>query len=105
MDFEDLKKIGNRLGTAAIMVFDQKTCLVGATFNLMEFFATGVVRLVHAVPGRASLHAGAAVENRKRGRQRRIHTQFEMLCKEVWNSYCALRSGGRRAGNQPARFF
>jgi NADH-quinone oxidoreductase subunit F len=39
MDFESLKNIGNRLGTGAIMVFDQKTCLVGATLNLIEFFA------------------------------------------------------------------
>lgn len=39
MDFESLRKIGNRLGTAAIMVFDQNTCLVAATVNLMEFFA------------------------------------------------------------------
>jgi NADH-quinone oxidoreductase subunit F len=38
MDFESLKKVGNRLGTAAVMVFDQHTCLVAATVNLMEFF-------------------------------------------------------------------
>ena len=37
--FDTLRKIGNRLGTGAIMVFDQKTCLVGATVNLIEFFA------------------------------------------------------------------
>ncbi len=39
MDFDSLKKAGQRLGTGAIMVFDQKTCMVGATVNLMEFFA------------------------------------------------------------------
>jgi NADH-quinone oxidoreductase subunit F len=39
MDFDALKKAGNRLGTGAIMVFDHKTCLVAATLNLMEFFA------------------------------------------------------------------
>jgi NADH-quinone oxidoreductase subunit F len=39
MDFESLKRVGNRLGTGAIMVFDHKTCLVGATLNLTEFFA------------------------------------------------------------------
>ena len=38
MDFESLKKVGNRLGTGAIMVFDHKTCLVAATLNLTEFF-------------------------------------------------------------------
>ena len=38
MDFEGLKKCRNRLGTGAVIVFDQKTCLVGATLNLLDFF-------------------------------------------------------------------
>ena len=38
MDFGPLKAIGNKLGTGAVVVFDHKTCLVGATLNLMEFF-------------------------------------------------------------------
>jgi len=39
MDFESFKNTGSRLGTGAIVVFDQKTCLVGATLNLLEYFA------------------------------------------------------------------
>jgi NADH-quinone oxidoreductase subunit F len=41
MDFESFSKIGpgHRFGTGAIMVFDQKTCLVGATLNLVQFFS------------------------------------------------------------------
>ncbi len=38
MDFDSMKKVGNRLGTGAVIVFDHKTCLVGATLNLMDFF-------------------------------------------------------------------
>lgn len=40
MDFESFQKIGHshRLGTGAVMVFDHKTCLVGATLNLLQFF-------------------------------------------------------------------
>jgi len=38
MDFDSLKKVGQRFGTGAIIVFDQNTCLVGATLNLIEFF-------------------------------------------------------------------
>jgi NADH-quinone oxidoreductase subunit F len=38
MDFKALADVGYRLGTGAIMVFDQKTCLVAATLNLTEFF-------------------------------------------------------------------
>lgn len=39
MDFDALKKIGNRLGTGAVMILDDKRCIVEATWNLMEFFA------------------------------------------------------------------
>lgn len=38
MDFNTLQKAGYRLGTAAMMVFDHKTCLVAATINLLRFF-------------------------------------------------------------------
>jgi NADH-quinone oxidoreductase subunit F len=34
-----MRKAGQRFGTASLMVFDQDTCLVGATLSLMEFFA------------------------------------------------------------------
>jgi NADH-quinone oxidoreductase subunit F len=39
MDNESLKEKGSRLGTGAIMIFDQNTCLVGATLNLITYFA------------------------------------------------------------------
>lgn len=39
MDFAGLEAINNRLGTAAVMVIDDKTDIVGFTANLMKFFA------------------------------------------------------------------
>jgi NADH-quinone oxidoreductase subunit F len=39
MDFEAPRTVGQRLGTGCVMVFDQDTCLVGATRNLIQFFA------------------------------------------------------------------
>jgi NADH-quinone oxidoreductase subunit F len=39
MDTESYKKTGHPLGTGAIIVFDERTCLVGATLNLIEYFA------------------------------------------------------------------
>ena len=39
MDDDALKETGNRLGTGAIMIFDQNTCLVGAALNLITYFA------------------------------------------------------------------
>lgn len=38
MDFDSMKKVGHRLGTGCVIVFDENTCLVGATLNLIEFF-------------------------------------------------------------------
>lgn len=39
MDYEALRRVGHRLGTGAIIVFDEATCLVRATLNLIRFFA------------------------------------------------------------------
>jgi NADH-quinone oxidoreductase subunit F len=39
MDFDPVAKAGSRLGTGGIIVFDQTTCMVAATLNLIRFFA------------------------------------------------------------------
>lgn len=39
MDYEQLRRVGHRLGTGAIVVFDQDTCLLGVTLNLIRFFS------------------------------------------------------------------
>jgi NADH-quinone oxidoreductase subunit F len=39
MDYKSLGDAGYRLGTGAVMVFDQNTCLVAAALNLTVFFA------------------------------------------------------------------
>ncbi len=39
MDFDPVAKAGSRLGTGGIIVFDQSTCMVAATLNLIRFFA------------------------------------------------------------------
>ena len=39
MDIDSLKQVGHRFGTGAIIVFDQKTCILGATLNLITYFA------------------------------------------------------------------
>ena len=38
MDFDPVAKAGSRLGTGGIIVFDQNTCMVAATLNLIRFF-------------------------------------------------------------------
>ncbi len=39
LDFDAVEKAGSRLGTGAVIVFDEDDCLVNATWNLMRFFA------------------------------------------------------------------
>ena len=39
MDFDALREVGHRLGTGAVIIFDQQTCLVGATLNILAYFA------------------------------------------------------------------
>lgn len=39
MDFQSLRDNGLRLGTGAVIVFDQGTCLVAATLNMMDYFS------------------------------------------------------------------
>ncbi len=39
LDFDTVAKAGSRLGTGGIVVFDQNTCMVAATLNLVSFYA------------------------------------------------------------------
>jgi NADH-quinone oxidoreductase subunit F len=39
MDFDPVARAGSRLGTGGIVVFDDSTCMVAATLNLIRFFA------------------------------------------------------------------
>jgi NADH-quinone oxidoreductase subunit F len=39
MDFDPVTKAGSRLGTGGIVVFDQHTCMVAVTLNLVRFYA------------------------------------------------------------------
>jgi len=39
LDFQTLRDNGFRLGTGAVIVFDQDTCLVAATLNMSHYFA------------------------------------------------------------------
>ncbi|HEY6340388.1 MAG TPA: NADH-quinone oxidoreductase subunit NuoF [Bryobacteraceae bacterium] len=39
MDFTEVQKAGSRMGTGTMIVLDDKTCPVGMTWNLTQFFA------------------------------------------------------------------
>jgi NADH-quinone oxidoreductase subunit F len=38
MDFNEVQRVGSRMGTGTIIVLDDKTCPVGMTLNMMRFF-------------------------------------------------------------------
>jgi NADH-quinone oxidoreductase subunit F len=93
MDFEPLRQVGHRLGTGAIMVFDQKTCLVAATWNLMEFFARESCGwctpcregLPYIRDILARIEAGEGKEE--------FVPMLERMAKHLWSSYCAFAPG------------
>ena len=93
MDFESLKKADNRLGTGAIMVFDQNTCLVAATLNLTEFFARESCGW--CTPCREGLpyirDLLLRLENGE-GREDFIPL-LEDMGKHLWSAYCAFAPG------------
>jgi NADH-quinone oxidoreductase subunit F len=93
MDFDPLRKIGNRLGTGAIMVFDHKTCLVGATINLIEFFARESCGW--CTPCREGLPYILDLLKRIENGQGEIEfiPMLERMCKYLWNAYCAFAPG------------
>lgn len=39
LDFASLEKVGSRFGTAGVTAFDEDTCMVAVTLNLIRFFA------------------------------------------------------------------
>jgi len=93
MDFDSLKQAGNRLGTGAIMVFDHKTCLVGVTLNLMEFFARESCGW--CTPCREGLPVIRELLREieaGRGKPRYIAMLKEMG-RHLWNAYCAFAPG------------
>jgi len=93
MDFQSLRDIGNRLGTGAIMVFDHKTCLVGATVNLMEFFARESCGW--CTPCREGLpYILDLLKRIERGDGKEAYIpMLETMCKHLWNAYCAFAPG------------
>jgi NADH-quinone oxidoreductase subunit F len=93
MDFESLKKVGNRLGTGAIMVFDHKTCLVAATLNLTEFFTRESCGW--CTPCREGLpYIRDLLLRLEKGEGREDFIPLlEEMGRHLWSAYCAFAPG------------
>ena len=94
MDFESLKKVGNRLGTGAVMVFDHHNCMVAATLNLTEFFARESCGW--CTPCREGFPYLRdllwRIENGQGGAD--FIPMMKTMCRHLWKSYCAFAPGG-----------
>lgn len=94
LDYESLKTVGNRLGTGAVMVFDETTCMVAAAHNLTQFFARESCGW--CTPCREGfpylqdllwrLEHGEADDG--------WVEQVSTLCGHLWKAYCAFAPGG-----------
>jgi NADH-quinone oxidoreductase subunit F len=93
MDFDSLRNVGHRLGTGAIMVFDQKTCLVAATLNLVEFFARESCGW--CTPCREGLpYIRDLLRRLEEGQgEEEFIPMLQQMSKHLWSSYCAFAPG------------
>jgi NADH-quinone oxidoreductase subunit F len=93
MDFESLKAVGRRLGTAAIMVFDQSDCMVAVTHNLMEFFARESCGW--CTPCREGIpYIRDMLWRIENGLgEDSFVPMLERECRHLWNAYCAFAPG------------
>lgn len=93
MDFESLKAVGHRLGTAAIMVFDQTDCMVAVTHNLMTFFARESCGW--CTPCREGLpYIKDVLWRIEQGLgEEAFVPMLERACRHLWNAYCAFAPG------------
>ncbi|MFZ0242135.1 MAG: NADH-ubiquinone oxidoreductase-F iron-sulfur binding region domain-containing protein [Desulfobacterales bacterium] len=93
MDFGSLKKENHRLGTGAIMIFDQSTCMVAVTLNLIDFFARESCGwctpcregLPYIRDLLARIESGAGEEA--------FIPLLEEMSRHLWNAYCAFAPG------------
>ena len=93
MDFNTLRNVGHRLGTGAIMVFDQKTCLVAATLNLVEFFVRESCGW--CTPCREGLpYIRDLLKRLEQGQgEEEYIPRLQQMSKHLCSSYCAFAPG------------
>ncbi len=93
MDFGPLKAIGHRLGTGAVVVFDQKTCLVAAALNLMDFFVRESCGW--CTPCREGLPLiRYFLQKIEAGEGRDEYIPLlQQMCKDTWKSFCLFAPG------------
>jgi NADH-quinone oxidoreductase subunit F len=105
MDFDSLAAVGHRLGTAAIMVFDDRTCLVGVTLNLIDFFARESCGW--CTPCREGIpYIRDLLWRIEHGEGLEEHIpQLREMSRHLWNAYCAFAPGAASPVESLLTFF
>lgn len=93
MDYEALRLAGHRLGTGAVIVFDETVCLLRATLNLIRFFARESCGW--CTPCREGLPFVAAIlEGLEQGRGSREQLEIlRCMAEALCNAFCPLAPG------------
>ena len=95
LDFESVGAAGSMLGTRALQIFDETTCVVRAVAALDRVLQARVLRQVHAVP-RGHLVAGAdpgRARARRRAREADLDKLLDLCDNILGRSFCALGDG------------
>lgn len=94
LDFDAMKRVGHRLGTGSVIVFDRRTCLVAATLNLTEFFARESCGW--CTPCREGFpYLRDLLHRIEHGKgEEDFIPLIRVLCDQMTNSFCAFAPGG-----------
>jgi NADH-quinone oxidoreductase subunit F len=86
--------VGNRLGTGAVMVFDQHTCMVAATLNLTEFFTRESCGW--CTPCREGFpYLRDLLQRIENGQGKpEFIPRIKTMCAHLWKAFCAFAPGG-----------
>ena len=99
MDYDSLKAAGSSVGSAAVIVMDESTCMVRTLRAIVALLHVGILRPVHAVPRRHRLaDAHAQADHRRAGRRASI-----WACCSMWPTASRGTRSARSAMRRPGR--
>ncbi|MDP9023643.1 MAG: SLBB domain-containing protein, partial [Actinomycetota bacterium] len=106
LDFESLQEAGTMLGTAALMVFDDRTCTVDASLNWNQFYEhESCGKCTPCREGTFWLSQVLTRLETGRGRMADIDV-VEQVCTQMWGrSFCALGDGAAQPPQSAIKYF
>ncbi|MBW3576793.1 MAG: NADH-quinone oxidoreductase subunit NuoF [Actinobacteria bacterium] len=106
LDFESLQEAGTMLGTAALMVFDDRTCTVDAVLNWNQFYEhESCGKCTPCREGTFWLTQVLTRLETGRGRMADIDI-VDHVCTQMWGrSFCALGDGAAQPPQSAIKYF